>query len=92
MNVPDIMFADDINLVVVDDAKQMQDLLNVFQLFCDLVGMKVNMKKTKLMIIRSGKLVPKHLKALALTCNGHEPLSLSEQGSIWGLLCTSAKV
>ena len=90
VNVPDITYADDVNLVVVDDAKQMQDLLNVLQLFCDLFGMKVNMKKTKLMIIRSGKLVPKHLKALALTYNG-QPLSLSEQEKYLGLVMHECK-
>ena len=90
VNVPDITYADDVNLVVVDDAKQMQDLLNVLQLFCDLYGMNVNMKKTKLMIIRSGKLVPKHLKALALTYNG-QPLSLSEQEKYLGLVMHGCK-
>ena len=90
VSVPDIMYADDVNLLVVDDAKQMQDLLNVLQLFCDLFGMKVNMKKTKVMIIRSGKLVPKHLKALALTYNG-QPLSLSEQEKYLGLVMHECK-
>ena len=48
------------------------------------------MKKTKCMIIRSGKLVPEHLKALALTYNG-QPLSLSEQEKYLGLVMHECK-
>ena len=90
VNVPDIMYADDVNLLVVDDAKQMQELLNVLQLFCDLFGMKVNMKKTKLMIIRSGQLMPEHLKEVVLTYNG-QLLSVSEQEKYLGLVMHECK-
>jgi hypothetical protein len=47
IKVPDIFYADDVNLMVVNNAKQMQEVLDVLQLFCKLFGMKVNEKKTK---------------------------------------------
>ena len=59
VKVPDIFYADDVNLMVVNNAEQMQEVLDVLQLFCKLFGMKclllllkVNKKKTKLIIIR----------------------------------------
>ena len=61
VQVPDIMYADDVNLMVVDSPEQMQLVLDVLQLFCDLFAMRVNMSKTKLLIFRSGKALPPHL-------------------------------
>jgi hypothetical protein len=78
VKIPDIFYADDVNLMVVNDARQMQEVLDVLQLFCKLFGMKVNEKKTKVIIIRRGKILPEHLKEVVLKY-GAQTLSISEE-------------
>ena len=91
VKVPDIFYADDFNLIVVNNAKQMQEVLDVLQLFCKLFGMKVNEKKTKVIIIRNyGKAVPEHLKEVLLTYGG-QSLSLSEEEKYLGVVMHESK-
>ena len=85
VQVPDIMYADDVNLMVVDSPEQMQLVLDVLQLFCDLFAMRVNMSKTKLLIFRSGKALPPHLCNVTWTYQG-KPLSISVQEKYLGVV------
>ena len=85
VQVPDIMYADDVNLMVVDSPEQMQLVLDVLQLFCDLFAMRVNMNKTKLLIFRSGKEVPPHLSNVTWTYQG-QPLAISAQEKYLGVV------
>ena len=44
MRVPEIMYADDVKLLAVNDPKALQQLLDVLHLFCRLFDMEVNLK------------------------------------------------
>jgi hypothetical protein len=89
--VPDIFYADDVNLMVVNNAKQTQEVLNVLQFFCKLFGMKVNEKNTKVVIIRRGKIVlPEHLKEV-VPKYGTQNLSISEEDKYLGVVVHELK-
>ena len=65
MRVPEIMYADDVKLLAVNDPKALQQLLDVLHLFCRLFDMEVNLKphKTCIVIFRpSGTRLAKGLK------------------------------
>ena len=47
MRVPEIMYADDVKLLAVNDPKALQELLDVLHLFCLLFDMEVNLKPHK---------------------------------------------
>ena len=65
MHVPDIIYADDVKLLAVNDPAALQQLLDVLHLFCCLFDMKVNLKphKTCIVIFRApGAKVPSGLR------------------------------
>lgn len=55
LHVPDIIYADDVKLMAVNDPAALQQLLDVLHLFCCLFDMEVNLKphKTCIIIYRS---------------------------------------
>ena len=51
MQVPDVIYADDVKLLAVDDPTALQQLLDVLHLFCCLFDMRVNLKPHKTCIV-----------------------------------------
>jgi hypothetical protein len=90
VRVPDIMYADDVNMMVVDSAEQMQALLDALDVFCDLFGMKVNFAKTKIIILRASKSVPGHLQEVHWKYKG-QTLSVVDQEKYLGLVVHETK-
>ena len=65
MRVPDIMYADDLKLLAVEDPEALQQLLDVVYLFCRLFGMEINLQPHKICIIifrKAGTHPPRGLK------------------------------
>lgn len=85
MHVPDIMYADDVILLAIDDEHELQQLIQVLDLFCFLFGMEVNMQKTKVMIFRSGEKLPDHLTNVVFTYRG-ETLQAVESEKYLGVV------
>lgn len=58
MHVPDIMYADDVSMLALEDPEQMQSLLDALRTFSTLFGIRVNLGKTKYMVFGSGRQAP----------------------------------
>jgi hypothetical protein len=53
VRVPHILYADDV-VLLTETPEDMQELLKILSVFCELFGMKVNLTKTKAVVFRAG--------------------------------------
>jgi hypothetical protein len=87
MHIPDLMYADDVAMMAINSHAQMQGLLDALHLFCRLFGMKVNIKKTKIILFRPiGKPVPKDLTGKVWLYDGKPVTIVEEEKSMWELM------
>jgi hypothetical protein len=86
MQVPDIMYADDIKLMA-SNPDHLQQLLDVLHLFCTLFDMQVNVSPQKTCIVIHGAGVPE-LRAWHL---GGQPVPVCDSYCDLGLVCTPAQ-
>ena len=54
-----ILYADD-TVILTDTKKGMQNALNIFQSYCEIWKLEVNVNKTKVIIFSKGKIRPKY--------------------------------
>lgn len=91
LHIPDLMYADDVMLMAVDSHAEMQGLLDALHLFCQLFGMEVNMRKTKIVLFRPiGKPVPEGLQGKTWEYAG-SPVSVVDEEKYLGLMLHGAQ-
>ena len=91
LRIPDLMYADDVMLMVINSPGQMQGLLDALHLFCKLFGMEVNIKKTKIIIFRPiGKTLPRELQDRVWTYDG-KSVQIVEEEKYLGVIMNGAE-
>ena len=89
-NIPIILYADDAFLMAVNSYEQMQELLKVLELFEFIFDMEVNLTKTKVIIFRCGKKLPKSVANMCFIFTGI-PLAVVEEEKYLGIMMHSWK-
>ena len=86
LQVPDLMYADDVILMAINSHAQMQGLLDALHLFCRLFGMRVNIKKTKIILFTPmGQALSRELAGKVWLYDGL-PVNIVEEEKYLGMI------